>query len=43
MTRLARDALMWLVAGVGFDISQRVLDHYLDAVVAATPWLAFLN
>lgn len=33
----------WLCAGVGFDISQRLLDHWVDIAADRYPLLAWLK
>ena len=43
MTRLARSAFLWLCAGIGLDIGQRVFDHWLDGLAQSVTWLAWLN
>jgi len=36
-------ALYWLCAGVGFDVSQRLLDHWIDLLVDRYPLLGWLG
>ena len=40
---LSRQALLALIAGVGFNLAQRVLDHVIDASIAGHPILSFLQ
>jgi hypothetical protein len=38
----AGQLVLWSCAGVGFNLAQRVLDHFIDAAIASHPWLSFL-
>jgi len=38
-----RQIVLWTAAGVGFNIAQRLRDHFIDSAVAGHPWLAWLN
>jgi hypothetical protein len=39
---LLRTAVIWSAAGIGFNISQRVLDYLLDDGFKHVGWLAWL-
>lgn len=39
---LARAAGAWLMVGVGFNITQRVMDYLLDSGFKSVGWLAWL-
>jgi hypothetical protein len=43
MIGLLRTGFLCLCAGVGFNLSQRLLDHFLDALVEHETWLAWLR
>jgi hypothetical protein len=38
-----RLAIMWTAAGIGFNISQRVLDFLLDDAFKHVSWLTWLT
>ncbi len=40
---LCRTAFLCVCAGVGFNLSQRLLDHFLDVMVDGSVWLAWLR
>lgn len=43
MTLSPKMLALALLAGVGFNLSQRILDYVLDAIFKTTPYLAWLN
>ncbi len=40
---LLRLALLGVCGGIGFNISQRLLDHFIDFMVDNEVWLAWLK
>jgi len=40
---MIKTVIQWLALGLGFNLGQRVVDHYIDALVAMVPWLSFLS
>ena len=36
-------ALYWLCVGIGIDLSQRLLDHWIDALIDQYPVLGWLD
>jgi len=40
---LTRTALLCLCGGIGFNIAQRLVDHFLDIAVEHETWLAWLK
>jgi len=40
---LWKQGLFWLLAGAGWDIQGRVLDHFLDPVADHVTWLSWLQ
>lgn len=43
MIEFAQRCVWWLCAGVGFDISQRLLDHLIDHLTDTYPILEWLK
>jgi hypothetical protein len=40
---IATKALYWLCAGIGFDLSQRLLDHFVDMATDRYALLAWIK
>lgn len=43
MKSFLQRCVLWLCAGVGFDISQRLLDHFIDLATDKYAVLAWLK
>jgi len=42
-TTFGQMVILWSCAGIGFNLTQRLMDHFIDGLVDQHAWLAWLK